>query len=199
MRTLVVIVLTFITYSLLFLTSSQKKFSATEYHTKNFKVRTITGAKIDKDNYIKIYKMDDLQQSLTHTYRQIYFIFLEQFKSYKKIFLISSLSLGILSIISLVFIKGNFSVITLLINKFIFLLGDTLLAVFSFLSIGSWFFFKHNFWQDLGTLMFFIPFGFVIISTFAFKLYDFNYPIWSSLFKSFIIPILSGVLINLRI
>lgn len=198
MRTLVVIVLLFITYSLLFLTSSQE-FSFKVYNSKNLKIKTITGKKIEKESSIKVYKMDDLQQSLKHIYQQIYLMFLEQLKFYKRIFLTFSLFLILSSAVSLAFVKGSLSVITLLVNKFIFLIGDTLLAVFSFLSIGSWFFFRHNFWQDLGPSIFFVPFSFVIISTFAFKLYDFNYPIWSSLFKSFAIPILSGILINLRI
>lgn len=199
MRTLAVIVLIFITYSLFFLTSSQKITSTKIYSSKNLKIKTITGKEINKDTSIKVYNMNDLQKSLRHTYNQIYLIFLEQFKSYKRTFIICSLFLVLLSVVSLVFIKSSFSFITVGINRFIFLVGDTLLAIFSFLSIGSWFFFRHNFWQDLGPTVFIIPFGFVIISTFALKLYDFNYPIWSSLFKSFLIPILSGVVVNLNI
>ncbi|MCX7910766.1 MAG: hypothetical protein N2505_04205 [Endomicrobia bacterium] len=199
MRTALIIILVFLTYSLLYLTSPQKEISAKFY--KPTKIKSILGTKkLDKQTSLKVYKINDIKTSLEYNFEQIYTVFIQQLQRYKNIFLVLSVLFLVFSLIlTISFNKSKISFIIKIINSFGFSLGENLLIFISLLSVGSWFFLKQNLWQDVGFTIFFIPVAFMLISSINLKIYDFNYPMWSRLFKSFIIPIIVGVIISLRI
>ncbi|MEN3013486.1 MAG: hypothetical protein ABDH23_02585 [Endomicrobiia bacterium] len=201
MRTAIIILLLFLTYSLLYLTSSQKEIVYKKYRLgKNTKIKSFLGVDKNKQDYIKMYTLHDIKESIRYNFIQIYEIFIEQLLKYKKFFFIVSCVFVAISVISTVFLyKSKISFIVKIINLFGFSAGETFIVIVSFLSLGSWLFLKQNLWRDVGSFLFFIPAGFILITSINLKIYDFNYPIWSRLFKSFFIPIGVGIFIALKI
>jgi len=70
------------------------------------------------------------------------------------------------------------------------------LVICSIAAILSYFVIKKNLWQDAGYNLFFIPLQILIASSLSFKALDSNFPIWNRLFGSFVLPILSGLVVN---
>ncbi len=196
MRTAFIIILLFLTYSLFYLSPSK---SVTK---ENVEIKFLSEfhkvIKQKNSNKLKTYTITDINNSLKNNFVIIYEIMLEQTKKYQKIFLYASCLLIFSSIIlTLIFHKTAFSFVINFINNFEFSLGDTLIVLISLFSLGSWFFLKQNFWQEVGVIIFVEPFAFLIVASINLKIYDFNYPIWSRLFKSFFVPIITGFLIIL--
>lgn len=194
MRTSLVIVLLFLTYSLLYLPSYKPAV------TKNIKIKSVSGfhnvIKHSSNAKIKVYSISDLANSLKCNFVAIYEVVLEQIKKYQKIFLYSACVFVCLStIFTLVFNRSRVSFFINIINNFEFSLGETIIVLISLFSLGSWFFLRQNFWREIGSGTFLVPFTFLIVSSINLKLYDFNYPIWNRLFKSFIVPIITGFII----
>ncbi|MEW6557446.1 MAG: hypothetical protein AB1349_08845 [Elusimicrobiota bacterium] len=83
-----------------------------------------------------------------------------------------------------------------LVSKVGWFFSRFVLFIFSISAIILWFSLKKNLWLDVGDNLFFIPLQVLIISSFALKIMDMNYPIWNRLFGSFVLPIISGIATN---
>lgn len=70
------------------------------------------------------------------------------------------------------------------------------LALFSAASILFYFVSGKNLWRDAGGASFLIPLAMLAASSAAFKIMDSNYPVWNRLFGSFVLPIISGIIVN---
>lgn len=203
MRAALILILLFLTYSLMYLPSTpgQKKASKKD-DGKTYKVKTITGRKIKgkKSKKIQVYNVKTVKKSVSHNFEQFHFNYTTYLKRYRKILIPGSILCFILTmIISILLHKYNVPIFASFINNFGFTMGRFFVTLVSLMAAGTWLFLRHNLWQDIGFTAFILPFGTLICSCISLRVRDFNYPIWNRLIGSFVVPIISGLIIALRI
>ncbi len=70
------------------------------------------------------------------------------------------------------------------------------IALLSAASILFFFTAGKNLWQDAGSVSFTAPLAVLAASSAAFRIMDSNFPVWNRLFGSFVMPIISGIIVN---
>ena len=84
------------------------------------------------------------------------------------------------------------------VSQLLFGLSKLILTLASLAAVGVALAFNSNLWNDSGYALFWMPAAALALGAIGLRLWDFNFPLWKTIYSSLLFPALSGAFISAK-